>query len=342
VFAATVLAAFALSPAPDVGLPILRSTVTGVVLFLVAAATLRSWSDIAMALRGTSGAALLVGGFACLQKVAGASTGIGFLTSTGELVSRVTAGFGHPNLLGGFLVLLVPLAGAAAVVDSRWRLVHVTGLVLALGGIYASFSRGALLAVLLMPFLLLRGRWLLVLVPVGMLGLVVGAPSVMTERFALAGQDGGELAGRRDIWSTAAAIWVREPLVGVGLGGFPGTYATIRVAGKQFLPDTRFKPPPHAHNLELQLLAEQGLLGFTAFAAVAGSSAWRAIRLRRSPNTGHAVVAAGLLASLVGLLVHNLFDVTLLENAGVQLWGVLGILSALVVLDRDQGQPDGI
>jgi len=341
VYGATVLVAFAASPAPELGLPILRSTVTGILLFLVASSSLRSWGDITTALLGTSGAAVLIGGFACLQRVTGASTGIGFITSTGALVDRVTAGFGHPNLLGGFLVVLVPLAAAAAVLDDQWRFVHLAGLVLALGGIYASFSRGALLAVLLMPLLLLKGRALLLLAPAALVVVGVAVPSVMTERFALGGQNGAEIAGRRDIWSTAGAIWVEQPLVGVGLGGFPGSYATVRVIGKQFLADTRFEPPPHAHNLELQLLAEQGLVGFLAFLTVAGTAGLNALRLRRSGQRRHAVLGAALLASLVGILVHNLFDVTLVENAGMQFWGVLGILSAVVTLDRADGGPVG-
>ncbi len=341
VYGTTVLAAFAFSPATDLGLPILRSTLTGILLFLVAALTLRSWSDITSALVGISGAAVLTGGFACLQQVVGASTGSGFVTSTGALVSRVTGGFNNPNQLAGFLVLLVPLSFAGAVVDRRWRILHLAGLVLALGGIYASFSRGALLALLVMPFLLLRGRWLLLLAPVAVIGVGLGLPSVMAERFALGGQEGAEIAGRRDIWSTAFSIWVEEPVIGTGLGGFPGSYATVRVSGKQFLADTQFQPPPHAHNLGLQLLVEQGLVGFTAFGAVVAVALRGAVEVRRSRHRGIAVVGAALLASLLGMLVHNLFDVTLLESGGVQLWGTLGVLSAMVGLARTEGVDDG-
>ncbi len=340
-YGATVLVAYAASPAPQLGLPLLRATVSGIALFVVAASTLRSWSDITSALFGTSLAAVVVGGLACLEHLGRLSTDVGFITSTGALVGRATGGLGHPNLLGGFLVVLVPLAAVAAVVDRRWRLLHLAGLLLAVGGIYASFSRGALLALLLMPFPLLRGRWLLSLVPAAVLALAIGVPSVMTERFTLGDQGGAEVAGRRDIWSTAGAIWLERPLLGTGLGGFPGTYAAVRVVGKQFLPDTRFEPPPHAHNLELQLLAEQGLVGFTAFGAVAATAWWSAAGLRRSRQRAYALLGGALLASLSGVFVHDLFDVTLVENAGVQVWGVLGILSAAAGLAQAEHQPVG-
>ncbi len=79
------------------------------------------------------------------------------------------------------------------------------------------------------------------------------------------------------------------------------------------------------------------MVGFAAFVGVAATAARNAARLRRSLQRRHAALGAGLLASLVGILVHNLFDVTLLENTGIQLWGVLGILSAVVALDRTEG-----
>jgi O-antigen ligase len=287
-----------------------------------------------MAIRGASGAAVLVGGFACAQRVLGVSTGVGFITSTGALVDRVNGGFEQPNLLGGFLVMLFPLALVGTVVDRRFRVLHLLAAALAFGGIYASFSRGALVAMAIVPFVLVRGRWLVVLVPLAVVVAGVAVPGVIAERFAVGGGDGAELAGRRDIWSAAGAIWLERPLLGTGLGGFPGSYATARVVGKQFLPDTRFEPPPHAHNLELQLLAEQGLLGFTAFAMVAGRAVWDALTVRRSARHVESLLAAGLLASLAAMLVHNLFDVTLVENGGIELWGILGILSALVSVAR--------
>ena len=340
-YGATVLLAFSSSPAPDLGFHLLRNVIAGIVLFLVVSTTLRTAEDVRLALLGTSGAAVIVGGFASLQYALGASSDVGFVTSTGVLVTRVTAGFIHPNLLAGFLVVLVPLATAGAVLDRRWRLVHLAGLFLALGGIYASFSRGALLGLLVMPFLLVRGRWLAVLAPIAALLLAFAVPSVLAERFNLGSEGGAEVGVRRDIWSTAGAVWQEQPLDGAGLGGFPGRYAAVRVSGKQFLPNTQFEPPPHAHNLGLQLLAEQGLVGFASFGVVAVGAGLGALRLRRSRQRFPGVLGAALLSGLVGLLVHNLFDVTLVENAGIEFWGVLGVLSAMVQLHQPEASADG-
>jgi predicted cobalt transporter CbtA len=46
-----------------------------------------------------------------------------------------------------------------------------------------------------------------------------------------------------------------------------------------------------------------------------------------------------MLASLVALLIHNQFDVTLLEGTGMYFWALLGLLSAcLIRLDPPAGE----
>lgn len=336
----TVLISFAMSPDQSNGLPILRSVVTGALLFFVIASIIRTTRAVQLSLAGASLGGLLTGGLATFQHATGASSGIGFITSTGELVGRATGGFAHPNQLAGYLVLLVPLAVAGALVDRRFRPLHLAALMLELGGIYASYSRGAWLAVAVLPFLLLRGRSVLLLVPAVTVALLVGVPPIMQERFATGDSGGGELAGRVDIWSTASSIWIEQPVLGSGLGSFPARYSEIRVIGKQFLENTAFLPPPHAHNLGLQLLAEQGVVGAASFIMLLGAAAVSALRLRQAVGRGHSILAAGLLSALVAFLVHNAFDVTLLENTGVQFFGALGMLSALVAMDREGAGAD--
>ena len=337
-YVATVVAAFAIAPDATAALPVLRSHLFGALLFFVAAWSLRAWRDVATALTGVSVAIVLVGGLATVQHLTGAATDIGFITSTGELVTRATGGLGHPNQLGGFLVLLLPFSVAAAVGDRPRRLLHLAAVGLAVAGVYASFSRGALLGMLAMPFLALRWRTVLLVAPPVVVVLLVSAPALVQDRFS--GGDSENVAGRTDIWTAATAIWQERPLAGAGLASFPAAYAEVALPGKQFLPDTRFVPPPHAHNLLLQLLSEQGLIGATAFAAVAGGVLVTARRLRSSPIRRHAVVGTAALASFVGLAVQGVFDVTLLENAATVFWGMLGIISALAFVDTGERAAD--
>jgi O-antigen ligase len=169
---------------------------------------------------------------------------------------------------------------------------------------------------------------------------LITGPELIRERFATGTDSGAELAGRVDFWRVAGVIWSEHPVLGIGLGGFPAAYAEARVPAKEFLPSTLFEPPPHAHSLMLQLLAEQGLLGLVAFGAVFVAALLRTVGLRRSPDGWIRAMGTAALAALVAFFVHNLFDVTLLERTGTYFWGLLGLVSALSILAGAAGEPE--
>jgi O-antigen ligase len=160
-------------------------------------------------------------------------------------------------------------------------------------------------------------------------------PGLITERFATANQSGGDLATREDFWNAAEHIWEGHPVLGVGLGGFPGAYASARLPAKQFLPDSVLEPPPHAHNLFLQMLAEQGILGLLSLLAIIGVAVRMALELRRHAERWLRVLGSAMLAALVAFLIHNMFDVTLIEETGIDFWAMLGLLSALSAIGRE-------
>lgn len=313
---------------PETALPATRTLVTGAFLFWAMIVFVRRPEALRLVLLGIAGGAVLVGGYATFQYLWGEASA-GFFTSGGTLVSRVSAGFSHPNSLGAFLLLPVPLVVAGAVA-SRRRLPWLAVLAVSLFGLYASFSRGALIALAIMPLVFLGGRRALLAGPLLALLLVFATPPLIEERFATLTTSGSEVANRVDFWETAIEIWQDRPLLGVGPGGFPAAYAEARVPGKGFLPATQFQPPPHAHNMGLHLLAEQGLLGLLAFTFVVGLAVRCALRLRRSEQRLVSLVGAGTLAALAGFLVHNLVDVTLFETTAVYFWALLGFLAATV------------
>ena len=333
-FAAVSIASAVAAGGGEEPVPVLRSLLTGLALFVVMTAFVRRPEDLVWPLAGVTIAASLVALYAVYQWHFGDPLGVGFLTDTGALVSRVSAGFGHPNQLGGFLVLLVPYVIAAAMLLPRARPLVVAGLLLCVFGIYLSFSRGSLLGLAVVPFFFLPKRRVLPLAP--LLGLLVlaFAPDLLRERIGTLTEHGAELSSRADIWTTAWQVWLANPLLGVGPGGFADAYASAPVAGKQFLPATIFEAPPHAHNVVLQMLAELGLAGLLSFAAVVGLAAWAAMRLRRHDVRELRVVGTATLASLCAFAIHNMFDVTLLETNGIFFWSLLGLASAATTLAR--------
>lgn len=317
-----------LTPSLGAAVPAVRVLVTGTLVFFAIALTVQRRSQVLWVLSGIAVQAAILGAVAVWEWRGGGSE-VGFITETGALVGRVTGGFGHPNALGGFLVLLVPLAAAGTLLARRWRLAFAAATILAVAGVYLTFSRGALLGLVVVPLVLLGLRRSLLLAPLLLVLALTASPGLLQERFATSSVQGPEAATRVDIWRTAASIWAADPVQGAGPGSFPERYATVRVPGKQYLPSTQFEPPPHAHNLALQVLAEQGIIGLAALLAVLSAALLTLMRARGSAQRWVRVTALALLAALAAFSVHNLFDVTLLERSGQEVWALLGLASAL-------------
>lgn len=335
-FGLVVMLGLVLSGDPGPAVPVLRSVTTGVVLLFLVSSQVRTREQVQWVTGGLVGAAGLIGGYATWQYLRGSDSSVGFITDTGELVSRVTAGFGQPNQLAGFLVLLVALAAGGALLPGSRRALYAVAVAVSVVGVYASFSRGALLGLAVLPLVFLGRRRALLLAPLLLVAFLVATPGLARERFETLTQGGGEVADRVDFWRTAGSLWADNPLFGVGPGGFGEAYAEARVPGKRFLPATTFKPPPHAHNLELNLLAEQGVVGFLSFAVVFGLALRDSVRLQRATARWISVMGKALAASLLAFAVHNQFDVTLVEATGTYFWGLLGLLGALTVIERQE------
>lgn len=333
-FLVAMIIGYAVSP-EVAGRQQLRTIVTALALFYVTAVCVRDRGQWIVVLLGLAFATLAVGLTAAYEGASGGSQTGGFVTSGGEIVARVTGGFISPNQLAGFLVALAPMMLVGALIQRRGWLLYLPAFALASFGVYISFSRGALIGLALVPFVFLRGRQLLGAVPVIAVLLVGFTPTLLQERFATLTSSGSEIATRVDIWRTAGAVWQSAPVAGAGLGSFPDAYAQARVPGKQFLPQSKLEPPPHAHNLALQMLAETGLVGLLALLGVLSAAVTAAVGLRRASERWVRLAATGILASLVAFLVHNMFDVTLFQSeTGAVFWVTLGLLASLVAISR--------
>jgi O-Antigen ligase len=104
-------------------------------------------------------------------------------------------------------------------------------------------------------------------------------------------------SNRYDYWSVALRAFATEPLRGVGAGGWSVYWLRWRSVNEF---------AQNAHSLELETLADLGIVGvallLTFFAGIVGAAA----RALRSPVTASA--AAGPVAALVVYLVHSPLD----------------------------------
>ncbi len=335
----TVVAAVTVTETLEDAFPVVRSLTSGLLLLGAIALTIRTRQQVQWILGGAALSIALVGGYACWQYATGAATSSGFLTSSGSLVSRAEGAFAQPNQLGGYLLLLLPFAIAGAATSARGRLLFAAAALLGVLGIYVSFSRGALVALIVIPFVFARGRQLLAVALVLALAGAIATPSLLEERFVTLTASGPEVTSRVDFWQTAASIWAAHPILGVGPGGFPSAYAEAPVPGKSFLPETVLEPPPHAHNVELHTLAEGGTVGFALLLTIVVVAARASIGARRSRTRWVSICGSAGLAAMLAFLVHNQFDVTLAEGTGTYFWGLLGLMGALAVIASSDPQP---
>jgi O-antigen ligase len=131
-----------------------------------------------------------------------------------------------------------------------------------------------------------------------------------------------------------------SPVVGVGLNNFDVAYVELERTGRSFLPGTGLAPPESAHNLYLNTLAEQGLVGVAALALLILAAGRMVLALRRSADPRIRGFGLGLLGAGIALLVSNLFDVTFVDpKTSILAWTLLGVGAALQRIDARERPP---
>lgn len=231
----------------------------------------------------------------------------------------------------------------------------ITALV-ALGLLFSERSRlryfGAGIAVISSAALLLtyvRGAWLgvlaglIVLIMFGgrkvawaglLLILAIWLPSV-----AVAGPERSQVFARAlgilnpaihqsRIFLLKSALWifVDHPVLGTGMNTFPLVYPHYRLPGDVNPDDAR----PNAHNIILNTAAEGGVLGLAIFIAIFAQTfrlGWK--WCAAAPTEGDRALRTSVLAALAGILVHQIFDGTLVSvHLGAGMWMFVAILTS--------------
>jgi putative inorganic carbon (hco3(-)) transporter len=299
----------------------------------------------------------------------------GFLLFGGQFL-RAYGTFAQPNPYAGYLGLVLPLALSMAVwAFSRWRLepsrwiwiarltFYLASLGLMLAALFASQSRGAWLGFGLAVIVTLGLRSkkttfiTLVLAFLGAGLLLVGSfdwglvnANAITQRFG----DALQITSIGDIstievndanfatierlahWQAAREMWRDHPWLGVGFGNYAAIYPAYAVG-------RWLDPLGHAHNYLLNIGAEAGLVGLTAyliFWIFAFGVSYLA--LRRSQDFERAVAAGGL-GILVYLQVHNFVDNLYVQGMYLHVAIILALISIIYlcpqVIPNKESQP---
>ncbi|WP_409483661.1 O-antigen ligase family protein [Arsenicicoccus dermatophilus] len=298
------------------GWPLWRGLLTGVGAFYLSVALVRCQGA---AWHGVTTAALLAcavaGLTACHQLAAHVDTGFcraGLVAGREscddpEALIRATGTFANPNLLAAALVLLLPLAWAAArsLPTSSSRVAAYGVVAAGYVSVVATWSRAGLVAaaVGILVLLALRPGWSGR--AMGLLGVVGAALAVVAV--------GGSVGVRQEVWRAALAATVAHPLgVGPGRGG---AVIDAGVPGSE-----RFR---HAHDLWLNWLLECGWLGGIAVVLITVILFRVAARRARMGSAVARMAGAGL----AGFATMSLVDHPA-NHAGISMlmWVVLGLV----------------
>ena len=271
------------------------------------------------------------------QYIIGVAIPSTWLDSTESVRTRVFSIVGSPNVLGSFLVLVIPIT-VSQVLSARGRLLrylYVLCLAPMVLSLLFTYSRGAWLAMagaLAIYGLLYNWRILLALAVAAYAApkVIPGIASRIGYMLSPAYLLSSARAGRVARWNVAINKVQDHPLVGEGFGRFGGAVAARHIPSSNYV-----------DNFYLKTAAESGILGIVALLWLLLNGIRCALNsYRRLTDTYLKGLAVGLISGLLGVLLHNgvenIFEVPMMA---VYFWLLLGTTAALPFLEGQESPP---
>lgn len=127
-------------------------------------------------------------------------------------------------------------------------------------------------------------------------------------------------------WQAAQEMARHHFWIGVGIGNYEVVYPGYALLNwPQAL--------GHAHNIYLNMFAETGIIGLTAYSTLWGVIFWQTWQaIRRSTNPDYRYLAIGLLGAWTHLSIHNGLDKLYVANIHLHVGAMIGLLSVLAVV----------
>ena len=218
---------------------------------------------------------------------------------------RASGTFTNPIFFAVFLCMMLPLCayGVFYLRSRKKRIVSLVCLALDLGGIACSYSRGPYLAVAVVFVVLLfygrRYAWrLLCAGAVVLAGAAVAMRGVFKRLLTLLHAEDISVSTHAEIWRACFKMLRGHWLFGYGTG--VGNVRTM-------LHETYHIQQPHAHNILLEFLLENGVIGAGLFVAIVVVFAVQMVRLARRGERERGV-AVTILASMAGFCACGMSD----------------------------------
>jgi len=236
--------------------------------------------------------------------------------------------------------LWVALGAATSYRKRTWlRVILFAGALGAVVAVILTLSRGAWVAVALTPAVVLVGTWNSWrgrMRSVVLVAICLGAAAAISMSFSETARElvslrvntlttmsrlgGNSNTSRVNIITAVLPIIAQHPLLGVGYGNL-----------RYYFPQNLGMNINHAENAYLQAFAEQGVVGFIAFAGLLAWTIKKLLRLVSASGRRQDWAAMVLLAMVVDFAVFSLFN-NVLDN--MWFWSVMALAALYVCSSR--------
>ena len=246
-----------------------------------------------------------------------------------DLKFRVFSTLKNPNLLAGYLVTMISIAGGlwCTAREKKSRFLWCGLILIFMICLVLTYSRGAWvsLLVVIVTYGMLYNRkafWLLAFLPL----VVLFNHDVMMERLLSIINPTDTSAGLRwALWESTLAMIADHPLLGVGWVAYRLVYPEY-----DFYVNNASTIIFHAHNMYLSIAAEVGIPGLLAFLYVMYGHAYKAWQLLKKPLAPWLNgVLLGLVAATAALTVSGFTDYILFN---IELSMLFWLLNAVIVI----------
>lgn len=246
-----------------------------------------------------------------------------------DVKARVYSVFANPNILAEYLIMTIPLGVALFWTSKHYGkklfFICVTGILVL--SLVLTMSRGGWVgfAISAIIFLLLvNPKWFYGVIPGIFLVFSLLPQSIANRVMSIGNLADSSNLYRFKIWSITREIIENYWSAGVGFGHKP--YKQV------FESYIRTMPIYHAHNTFLETAAEQGVPGVIIFVAMLLIilKYSRLVILTADKQSFTYVMGSALIASLVGILAHGMFEnILYIPRIIFTFWMIVGLLLAL-------------
>ncbi|MCL2773168.1 MAG: O-antigen ligase family protein [Oscillospiraceae bacterium] len=227
-----------------------------------------------------------------------------------NITSRVISTLGNPNVLGEYLIMIIPIAVSAVFIANqiKGRIAYIIYTLCGAVCLIFTWSRGSWLGFIgacLILFVIINRK--AIVAYIAMIFLVPFVPIVMptlAQRFTSIGNIGDSSTSYRlSIWQAVIKMIRHYFFEGIGVGtpAFQLVYPEYSLAG--------IEDAPHSHSLYLQTLTESGIVGFIVLLLVIFFFIQYCFTgIKKSEDKYISLSIAGGLCGIIGFLINGFTD----------------------------------